>query len=412
MVDDHTKQFGHPQRLGDRGVNKEVRTEFHAVVEADEKGVRHTADGTAVEKTTQPEPKDEREEMPLPTDPSGIFLGGLFFLAILTVLYVAAEIILPVVLAVVLKLFLQPLVRLLERVHVPRGIGAALSVLLVLGVFAGTISALAGPAASWAGKLPQAIPQLRDQLAFLHGPIDAAQSMMHQVQGLLGNGDGLGMPLAPPSRSGNLIGALFSGTATVTASLFTTLLVLFYLLVSAETFMLRLVEILPHFRNKRQAVEISLHVERDVSVYLLTVTLINAVVGVATGLVMWACGVANPPLWGVMAFVLNYVPILGAMCGIVIFAMASILSLGVSWWAVLPVGLYFCIHIIEGEFVTPMLIARRFTINPVAVILALVFWYWMWGVPGAILAVPMLAITKIICDDVRPLRALGHLLEG
>jgi predicted PurR-regulated permease PerM len=127
---------------------------------------------------------------------------------------------------------------------------------------------------------------------------------------------------------------------------------------------------------------------------------------------MWACGVANPPLWGVIAFVLNFVPILGAMCGIVIFAMASILSLGVTWWALLPVGLYLCIHIVEGEVVTPMLIARRFTINPVAVILALVFWYWMWGVPGAILAVPMLAITKIICDDVRPLRALGHLLEG
>jgi predicted PurR-regulated permease PerM len=159
-------------------------------------------------------------------------------------------------------------------------------------------------------------------------------------------------------------------------------------------------------------VEISLHVERDVSAYLLTVTLINAIVGLGTCLVMWACGVANPPLWGVIAFVLNFVPILGPMVGIVIFAMASILSLGVTWWALLPVGLYLCIHVAEGEFATPMVIARRFTINPVAVILALVFWYWMWGVPGAILAVPMLAIAKIICDDVRPLRALGHLLEG
>jgi predicted PurR-regulated permease PerM len=95
-----------------------------------------------------------------------------------------------------------------------------------------------------------------------------------------------------------------------------------------------------------------------------------------------------------------------------VFLMASVLSLGVTWWALLPVGLYFAIHVAEGEIVTPMLMARRFTINPVVVILALVFWYWMWGVPGAILAVPMLAITKIICDDVRPLRALGHILEA
>jgi predicted PurR-regulated permease PerM len=96
----------------------------------------------------------------------------------------------------------------------------------------------------------------------------------------------------------------------------------------------------------------------------------------------------------------------------VLFLMASVLSLGVTWWALLPVGLYFAVHVVEGELVTPMLLARRFTINPVAVILALIFWYWMWGVPGAILAVPMLAITKIICDDLRPLRAFGHFLEG
>jgi predicted PurR-regulated permease PerM len=96
----------------------------------------------------------------------------------------------------------------------------------------------------------------------------------------------------------------------------------------------------------------------------------------------------------------------------VIFLAASVLSLGVTWAALLPVAVYFGIHIAEGEIITPMLMAHRFTINPVAVMLALVFWYWMWGVPGAVLAVPMLAITKIICDDVRPLRALGHFLEG
>ncbi len=215
-----------------------------------------------------------------------------------------------------------------------------------------------------------------------------------------------------PRNPPNIVGVLFTGTATAAAGLFTTLVVLFYLLVSGETFLRRLVEILPRFENKRQAVEISLHIERNISVYLITVTLINAVVGLLTLIVMWTCGVANPLLWGTIAFLLNYVPILGPMIGIVIFLMASVLSLGVNLWAVLPVGLYFCIHVAEGELITPMVMARRFTINPVAVILALVFWFWMWGVPGAILAVPMLAITKIVCDDLRPLRAFGHFLEG
>ena len=190
------------------------------------------------------------------------------------------------------------------------------------------------------------------------------------------------------------------------------LLILFYLLVSGEIFLRRLVEILPRFKDKRSAVELASHIEQNVSIYLLTVTCINALVGVATGCVMWLCGVANPVLWGAVAFVVNFVPILGPMVGIIIFLMASVLSLGVSWWALLPVGLYLGIHVLEGEIATPMLLAHRFTINPVAMILALIFWYWMWGVAGAILAVPLLAVTKIVCDDLRPLRAFGHLLEG
>ena len=127
---------------------------------------------------------------------------------------------------------------------------------------------------------------------------------------------------------------------------------------------------------------------------------------------MWACGVGDPLLWGVLAYLMNYIPILGPITALMIFAAASVISLGVTWAAALPVGLYFGIHVIEGEVTTPMLLAHRFTINPVAVILSLVFWYWMWGVPGAVLAVPMLGITKIVCDEITPLKAFGHFLEG
>jgi predicted PurR-regulated permease PerM len=252
---------------------------------------------------------------------------------------------------------------------------------------------------------------VQEKLAFLARPISSMQWVLGQLQGVT-NDSAITVPQAAPARPVNIMGALFSGTATIAAGLFTTLIVLFYLLVAGETFLRRLVEVLPRFAEKRQAVEISVHIEHDISLYLITVTLINGVVGLLTFGVMWACGVANPLLWGVIAFVLNFVPILGAMVGVVVFLMASVLSLGVNWWAVLPVGLYLAVHVAEGEIVTPMLMAHRFTINPVMVILALIFWYWMWGVPGAILAVPMLAITKIVCDDLRPLRALGHILEA
>ncbi|HET6605515.1 MAG TPA: AI-2E family transporter [Rhodopila sp.] len=365
------------------------------------------------EKTTFHSPGDMDNDMPLPTDLRTVLLGGLFLIAVLTVFYVASELIMPIVLAIMLKLLLQPFVRLLEGVRVPKAIGAILALLLVLGVFGGLISLLAGPAAAWAGKLPDAIPKLRDSLSVLHGPIDAVTSMMRQIEDIGGTGgSSAGGPQMPAVRPFSLVGSLFSGTAAVGAGLLTTLLILFYLLVAGETFLRRAVEILPRFKDKRAAVELSMHIERDVSAYLLTVTSINILVGVATWLDMWLCGVDNPVLWGALACILNFVPILGPMVGMVIFLMASVLSLGVAWIALLPVGLFFGIHVIEGEIATPMVLARRFTINPVAVILSLIFWYWMWGVTGAVLAVPMLAVVKIVCDDLRPLRALGHLLEG
>ena len=394
----------------DRLVAAEVRQEFVAVSEAEGEVTRGHTVGSVTEKKTFRDNAEEDDEMPLPTDPKTMFLGGLFIIASMTVLYVTAEVILPLILAIVLKLLLQPFVRLLERFHIPKAICAMVSVLLVLGAFGGTISMLAGPAATWAGKLPEAIPKLKESLYFLQEPIDAFQAMMKQVESLAGDPGATSQTTTV--HPANLVSAVLAGSATATSGLFTTLLILFYMLVSGETFLRRMVEILPRFKDKRHAVELSLHIEHDVSIYLLTVTCINALVGLATGCMMWACGVANPTLWGAVAFVLNFVPILGAMVGLVIFLMASVLSLGVTWWAVLPVGLYLGIHIVEGEFATPMLLARRFTINPVALILALIFWHWMWGITGAILAVPLLAIAKIVCDDLRPLRAFGHLLEA
>ena len=205
---------------------------------------------------------------------------------------------------------------------------------------------------------------------------------------------------------------LFTGTRNFASGFFTTILFLLFLLVSGDTFLRRLVEIMPSFSNKRQAVDISQQIESDISAYLVTITLMSAAVGIATAMVMWLTGVGDPILWGAVAFLLNFVPILGPILGVVIFLLAGLLTNDTLWQALLPAGLYLGIHLIEGETITPMLLAKRFTLNPVLVIISLVFWFWMWGAPGAILSVPMLAITKIICDRIRPLAAFGHFLEG
>jgi predicted PurR-regulated permease PerM len=352
----------------------------------------------------------DEDDLPIPSDIKAVFLGGLFVLAMLAACYVTAEIVLPIVLAFVLSLVLQPAMRVFERVRAPRGIAAILLIFLLFGALGGLGTALSGPATSWAQKLPTGIPKLEERLSFLSRPIAAFQKFAEHAQGMTLGGEPKAVPVTV--QGSGLSDRLLSGTRTFAGGLLETVLVLFFLLVSGDTFLRRLVEILPRFKDKRQAVDISQQIESDVSAYLFTITLMNLAVGVATGTVMALCGVGDPVLWGTVAFLLNYIPILGPMIGVVVFLLAGLLSIDSLWAAFLPAGLYLLIHLVEGETVTPMLLARRFTINPVLVILSLVFWYWMWGVPGAVLSTPMLAISKIICDRVRPLMAFGHFMEG
>jgi predicted PurR-regulated permease PerM len=347
--------------------------------------------------------------MPLPSDPKAIFLGGLFTLALLAALYEASEIVWPLVFAIILQLLLLPIVRILERLYVPRLLAALLLIFTLLGTATGLGTAISGPAATWAATLPTAIPRLQERLSFLEAPINTLQHFAQQLENFAGTRVS---PEAATPGATTLLTKVFSGTRSFASGFFTTLLFLFFLLLSGDIFLQRLVEIMPRFSSKRQVVDISKQIESDISAYLVTITAMNTAVGIATALVMSFTGVGDPILWGTVAFLLNFVPILGPVLGVVIFILAGLLTIDTLWLAMLPAGLYLGIHLIEGEIITPLLLARRFTLNPVLVILSLVFWFWMWGVPGAILSVPMLAITKIVCDRVRPLAAFGHFLEG
>jgi len=356
--------------------------------------------------------------MPLPNDARLVVQFGLFMLAFFAALYVAAEIVLPVVLAFVIKLLLQPATRKLERMHLPRGLAAILVLLAFLGTVFGFFALLYVPAGDWIARVPRLVPELGERLSFLREPIDGIRNFLRFADNLAQIDPSATTVVVPPGTTAvateagepSLSVTLFSGTASFAVSLFTTILLVFYLLISGDTFLRRLVEILPNFKDKRQAVDISQQVERDISGYLITITLMNVGVGVLTGTLLWACGLEDPILWGAMAFLLNYVPIAGPLVGIGIIVLVGLATFRDIWEALMPAAGYLVIHLLEGEFVTPMVLARRFTLNPVLVILTLIFWYWMWGIPGAIIGVPMLAIAKIVCDRVRPLAALGHFL--
>jgi predicted PurR-regulated permease PerM len=358
-------------------------------------------------------PLSERPEIEVPAPPNlqSVFLGGLFLLALLAACYAAAEILLPIVVAFVLMLVLQPAMRLLGKLHVPRALAALLLILVFFSILVGLGTVLSGPAAHWAQKLPAGLPKLQERLSFFSEPITSVQKFLSHAERLT-QASGVPAPLPVAVEGNGLSQRLLEGTRYVVSGTLEMILVLFFLLLSGETFLRRLVEVLPSFKNKRQAVEISQHIESDIAAYLTTITIMNIMVGIATAAVAALCGLEDPVLWGALAFLLNYVPILGPVIGVVTFLLAGLISIDSLLLAVLPAVLYLGIHVVEGETVTPMLLARRFTINPVLVIVSLVFWYWMWGVPGAILSTPMLAITKIICDRIQTLIPFGHFIEG
>jgi predicted PurR-regulated permease PerM len=357
------------------------------------------------------EPVLEYSDAPrLPQDVRSVMLSGIFVLLVFYTLYATGEITIPLVFAILFKLLLQPGVRLLERLRFPVPVAALAMIALLFALLAGAGYLLSGPAASWMQKAPESLPRLEDRLSVLKQPIEELQQATQRVE-QLAQAAPSGTPTVAVQGPG-LTDYLFAGTRSVLRGLGVTVLMLFFLLTYGDVFMRRLVEILPSFHDKKRAVALSREVEHNISLYLVTITMMNAFVGFATALAMWAIGLPDPPLWGALAFVLNYVLILGPLTGVAVFFVVGLLSFDTLWQAFIPPAAYLVIHVIEGEWITPNLLARRFTLNPVLVIGSLIFWNWMWGIPGALLAVPMLAVFKIVCDRVRPLAAVGHFIGG
>ena len=343
-------------------------------------------------------------------DVHSVALAGILGVLLLWVFYFGRDIFVPITFAFVLNLLLQPAAKVLDRMGLPKPVAALLTLFVLVGVLLLLGAMLAGPLSAWVARAPESLAKLESDLGALQPTLDKLQNAGKEIdrlaQSVTGNP-------AQISLAGPGIGSfLFSSTRDIATGFGTTMFVLYFLLVSGDLFLRRLVEILPTLSDKKQLVEMSHEIERNISSYLITVTLINLGVGLATGLATFLCGLADPLLWAVIAFLLNYVLILGPLTNLVILLFAGLMSFDSTWHALMPAAAYLVIHVVEGEGFTPMVVARRFTLNPVLIVLALIFWFWMWGIAGGLLAVPLLAILKMICDRIASLAGIGHFLGG
>jgi predicted PurR-regulated permease PerM len=338
-------------------------------------------------------------------------LTGLFILAVFYTLYFARLFLLPVVVAVLLNLLLSPVIQALTRIRIPPGVGAGIVVLALVGVIGGSGYLLVDPATEWLNRAPTSLARLEQKLEQLRRPVERVNRATEDIQKLAGGGAREGQERTEVTvRQQSLPSVLLESATAIATGLAVTLVLLYFLLASGDLFLRKLIRVLPTLEDKKRAVDIAKQLESDISLYLSTITVINICLGIAVGVAMHLLGMPNPMLWGVLATVLNFIPYLGAIVGILVIGVVAALTFTGIGAILLPPLVYFLITGTEGYFITPMVLGRRLTLNPVMILLGLIFWGWLWGVLGAVLAVPMLASFKIFCDHIRPLEPIGEFL--
>jgi len=360
--------------------------------------------------TVRPELRQPSHLFAGPVDIRSISITGIFLLSLLYSLYFARDFLLPVILAFILSFLLGPAVRWMTRFRIPQTVGAAIILAGLISLSGYGVYRLSGPAQQWLQKAPSSFSAVRRKLQSLLEPVQKAQQTTAQIEKMTVLANKEQNVTTVEIKKPGLGEFFFTGTQNFLIGAGVTIVLLYFILASGDLFLLKLVKILPTLEDKKRAVEICRRVERNISVYLWTITLINAGLGVALGTAVHFLGMPNPALWGVMAAIFNYVPYVGAATGIVSLGMASAMTFDEPIKIFLPPATYFLLSLVEGNFLAPLALGRNLALNPLVIFIWLIFWGWAWGVAGAVLAVPLLAILKIVCDHLKPLAALGEFL--
>ncbi len=327
-----------------------------------------------------------------------------------TALKLGRAVVLPVVISVLLTLLLSAPVRWLRRQRIPERIGAAIVVFGAIGVGLAVGATLVTPATEWMATAPATFAKVETKVRLFMKPIAALQQ----------SADRMATVAAPPPSSGRAPAQVQLATPslfdrvlemlTVVPATFSVIFLTYFLLASGPLFRKKIAQILPGRRDVAHFEKILSEIELVTSRFLATATMINVGVGIATALSLWAVGLPSPILWGGMVAVLNFVPYLGPITSVTVIALAALASFDTLAHALIAPACFGAIHLVENNLITPLLLGRRLPVNTVAIFLGLIFFGWVWGIPGAVLAVPLTTVVKIACDHIPPLRHMGELL--
>lgn len=321
--------------------------------------------------------------------------------------YLASSLVLPIVLAGFIAMLLAPLMRRAPLRWLPRGVSA----LLLMGALLGTLGAvgtfLSTPAAEWVRKVPfvmrEAAPKLREMVEPFQQATQARESLGKLAREEAAPSERV--VVQPPQPD------LLEATPRILGPVLAVILLGFSFLVYGDDLLRKLLELRPTRAQKKLTAGIVQQIQSDLSRYMLTISATSSVLGAATGLWLWYLGVPDPLLWGVLAAMLNITPIVGPLLMALLLALVGLSQFDTLGTAMLPAAGFLALNAAESQVLTPAVLGRTMRINPLAIILWLMLWGWLWGVPGLLVAVPMLVCLKIVADRVDDWKVWSRLLE-
>lgn len=360
---------------------------------------------------------ENRPEAVVPDPPrrgEGVRTVALVLLAIVAVtagLYYGRAVFVPIALSAVFTALLRPPVRWLERAKVPTALGATLVLLASLAVLAGAIYTFATPVQGFVKDAPRTIATARAKLGAIagkNGPLESALAPEPADSAPRGGAQGGGAKResGPPRLAQKVFGA----TTGVVSTFVEVLLLVWFLLASGTLFQRKLLKVLPLPWEKRAALDVLEQTEAVVSGYLFITLLINLGQGAAVAGAMWLIGMPTPLLWGMMTVVAEFIPFLGGAFMVLLLSAVGLATKDSVGQALLAPGAYLLITTLQNNLVSPLAYGRRLRLNPVAVLIGVMVFWTLWGVPGAFLAVPIVATAKVLGDRLDGLAALGEFL--
>lgn len=339
----------------------------------------------------------------------------LIVLGTIAFLYFARPVVLPVFLACVAGMALKPLIRWSSCCHIPPAFSAAIVLCFLVGAVGVGFFQLGRPALTWMNDAPQHMTDLRQRVQRMFPRIARINLAAAAVNNLgATEAEKKEQQEKAPTvevKDSRGAGSILNWTGTLLVGIGETLVLVYLLLASGDLFLQKLVRVMPTLSDKKRAIEVSHEIQQNISNYLFSVSLINIGLGIVVSTGLYFMGVPDAAMWGMLVAVLNFVPYFGPVTGVILLAAVGLLAFDTLWEGLLPPAWYLLLHLLEANLITPVLLGRRFTLNPVIIFVSLIFWMWLWGVPGALLSVPILVSIKVVCDRVPAMSPVSEMLS-